>query len=1238
MRFLNKVVFINSAGIKYAEVNLDGNVHFIGTQGVGKTTLLRALLFFYNVDKLKIGITKEKKPFDEYYFPFQNSYLVFEIQTENGHYCVLVFKSQGRAAFRFFNSAFDKSFFIDKEGKVYDTQDKIREVFGRRDIYYTKIIQNYEGCRDIIYGNNKELPNEFRKYALFESKQYHNIPRTITNVFLNTDLSAEFVKETIIKSLNEEEIKIVLNTYSQSHLKGFESGLNDLKKWTDKEKNGECLVETQAKNVINIYLDFKNLDKKITEVYIQLCWALDKVNKEQPLFTKKLETEQLNKTKVEENLNNIKNTFEKNKGMITEQIIVHKHKLNDVERERKHYEKLKIETILERASKKKSLELEKENISSEKKILTSKFFDIESKYTALLKDMLNQQKEFENSKQAEKNTFKENFLQFKEKINDDYESLFEDIRKQYLDDIIRKKELLREKTSVITDILIKISEVKNKKFYEDEIKNRDIEIVSLNAAISKAENEIIQANGKIENLHKEEEFESSRLKQEINRKIEKQTDTQKIYFEKINAIDKKLNDSKDSLYGWLNEQIPNWDENIGKIIDEENVLFKKDLNPEKVLEESEGSFYCIKIDTNKIVKNVKKVEDYEKEKEDIKKDSQLVQYILADLNSQLKEGLEKINQKFQSKIKELKEKRQSNEDIISKNKLRLNILNGEIIELKDNAEAEKKATLDKLEKERTLLQREEIKLKEEIQAIETNINKQIDSKKREKESGLKSEQQKLEEKLKSIDKEIHSKKIEITEKEKEIKEEQKREFENKGVDTHQLEKIDGKIKQICLELNFIDENISVVEQYKYIKENLLDKESYFRKEKSALENQLETDAAEYNQQRDKLLLEEKQIDAEIRATSQKLEEFKDDLMDFESFKKTESYQTIRNSVDFSKSSEVHKTDARGTKIIWELNNTYNLQKDKFTNLQNAVNKFTGSFEENNLFSFKTKFTEKSEYIDFAESLKEFIEENKIEQYNKRVEERIALIIRQIGKETDELISKEGEIQTVINDINRDFVARKFVQAIKSMSLRITPSANKIFQLLREIKKFNDENGFVLGDSNLFAQKEQPAKKEEAISLLKQLIKEIPLSNKTEITLPDSFDLQFRIEENDNDSGWVEKLKNVGSDGTDILVKAMINIMLLNVFKERAAKKHKDDFRLHCMMDEIGKLHPTNVKGILNFANDRNILLINSSPTSYNAADYKYTYLVVKDSNNVTSVKRLVRKISNPETQQLPQTQ
>ena len=128
-----------------------------------------------------------------------------------------------------------------------------------------------------------------------------------------------------------------------------------------------------------------------------------------------------------------------------------------------------------------------------------------------------------------------------------------------------------------------------------------------------------------------------------------------------------------------------------------------------------------------------------------------------------------------------------------------------------------------------------------------------------------------------------------------------------------------------------------------------------------------------------------------------------------------------------------------------------------------------------------------------------------------------------------------------------------------------------------------------------------------------------------VSLSDSFRLQFRVKENDNDTNWVERINNVGSDGTDILVKAMVNIMLINVFKKKAAKK-SGDFIVHCMMDEIGRLHPNNIKGILQFANSRNIYIINSSPTSYNPYDYRYTYLLNKEGVK-TRVTKLLERIN-----------
>ena len=218
---------------------------------------------------------------------------------------------------------------------------------------------------------------------------------------------------------------------------------------------------------------------------------------------------------------------------------------------------------------------------------------------------------------------------------------------------------------------------------------------------------------------------------------------------------------------------------------------------------------------------------------------------------------------------------------------------------------------------------------------------------------------------------------------------------------------------------------------------------------------------------------------------------------------------------------------------------------------------------------------------------------------------------------------ESAVNKIINDINNDFRERNFAGVIKLIALQSVPSSDKMVQLMKRIKVFKDENQYNMGELNLFSSVNRDEVNDAAVNYLLDFMKSLTDNPQRQyLTLSDLFQLQFRIVENDNDTGWADKLSHVGSEGTDTLVKAMINIMLINVFKEKVSRKF-GDFRIHCMMDEIGKLHPQNVKGILDFANARNILLINSSPTTYNVSDYRYTYLLSKDGKSQTVVHPLI---------------
>ena len=273
MRYLNKIIFLNSAHVPYAEVKLDGNVHFIGTQGVGKSTLLRAVLFFYNADKLRLGIPKEKKNFDSFYLPFANSYIVYEVMRENGAYTIVVTKSMGRAAFRFIDAPYSKEWFVDGKNEVSADWSVIRTRVSESGANVSSLVTGYDMFRDIIFGNNRK-PDllQFRKYAIVESSRYQNIPRTIQNVFLNSKLDADFIKDTIIQSMDDNEFVVDLSYY-RNQIETFEQEYSDVMLWIKQDKNGVVPVRKQADIVIKGYRMLLFAEKQIKNGRQQLNYS-----------------------------------------------------------------------------------------------------------------------------------------------------------------------------------------------------------------------------------------------------------------------------------------------------------------------------------------------------------------------------------------------------------------------------------------------------------------------------------------------------------------------------------------------------------------------------------------------------------------------------------------------------------------------------------------------------------------------------------------------------------------------------------------------------------------------------------------------------------------------------------------------------------------------------------------------------------------------------------------------------
>lgn len=505
-------------------------------------------------------------------------------------------------------------------------------------------------------------------------------------------------------------------------------------------------------------------------------------------------------------------------------------------------------------------------------------------------------------------------------------------------------------------------------------------------------------------------------------------------------------------------------------------------------------------------------------------------------------------------------------------------------------------------------------MKESILISKSNLNQ---SKK--KHNDAKADNVKLHaERVAEINAETRIRKQEADTELQKLKQQELDELKGQGADTALVEDCKAKISKADDELKYIERNRKLVYDYKRDKEELFDQEDNLKSQKKNLVERIIQLDEKYGQRKQK---HEQQITSFGKKLSECREEKKrleDELQKAERFAHDENI--CPPMLAEAKEKQTLRTPGQA---VDELTGIIVSRQSKHNQFKQSINVFKSNFSAKNTFSFRTELTIDEDYLDFANNLDDFIINNKLEEYRRRTSERYVNILARVSKEMGELTRHESDVDKIIHDINNDFKERNFVGVIKLIALQSVPSADKMVQLMKRIKEFNDDNQFAMGEMNLFSTANRDDVNLKAVGHLLDFMKSLTDNpSRQYLTLSDLFQLQFRIIENDNDTGWADKLSHVGSEGTDTLVKAMINIMLINVFKEKVSRKF-GDFRIHCMMDEIGKLHPQNIKGILDFANARNILLINSSPTTYNVSDYRYTYLLQKDGKSKTIVHPLI---------------
>ncbi|ANO35479.1 hypothetical protein A6E01_19900 (plasmid) [Vibrio breoganii] len=250
---LRRIITINSRpnGKLINEFDFHGATRVIGTNGAGKTSLLKTIGFFFGADRQTV-VGGAPQPFVAWYLPNPNSYLIFEYVTNRGNLAhVIVYSDPGRSvemSYRFVDGAFNKDVIIK------ETQDELSYAIASSELVanliefrcdYTKPISSITTYRSIIQNLNPgNWDREYSRYSLCSGNRNIKHIDRLTIALLQGEFNVESTKKLLLEviGMQDNDIKIGIDP------ERIDKWCNDYEAVTSFDKNREGFTEAAANN------------------------------------------------------------------------------------------------------------------------------------------------------------------------------------------------------------------------------------------------------------------------------------------------------------------------------------------------------------------------------------------------------------------------------------------------------------------------------------------------------------------------------------------------------------------------------------------------------------------------------------------------------------------------------------------------------------------------------------------------------------------------------------------------------------------------------------------------------------------------------------------------------------------------------------------------------------------------------------------------------------------------------
>jgi len=1193
---LKKLYLVKSAGFEFEEIDLSSNTLLLGDSGVGKTTIMRAVLFFYTMDYSDniLNINPDtKKSFNDWYFKEHNSHLVYEYTKGENRFLFIVSKS-GKLHYSF----------VDLTSTSLSVEDLFLNANTPRNLeqlnekIQTESLLNYSTTKREQYintfhkrdeQNRKIKQDSTTNFTLFETISSRvEFAKTLSNIFASSKVSSNSLKKSIVSLIDDSQVKINLNEIKIS-LNKYISEKKEIESFEGKIPVIEKLAETH-----NSYKaskkEFVSLANRLEILRENIAVDIQK----NTLNAKELKTTQ-EELSLEYKLDSklVKEQIDEKNTLIS----VKRNEIETLQEKERKYASKNIQTLVSKHLQEQNFKNSLESSSKRYEVLTAGTKNIQEKYKKIQEDL--QSAKMSTIQELEALSQKAREI-INSKINDAIETKEQKIQKSSQIHIDEKSSLsseLQSKNDALTKVKISLASIKNFPYYREKIEGLNTEIQEFQKEFSKTESEITANEYEIKKVEEELRKIETTLKESMSKLDAKTTNAKDLLFTQKTQIEKKLDFDSENLYGFLNKNNIRDKEKIVTYLKDE-ILF------------SERAFSVKQHPNNSTIFGLELEfkEEFTNEYEQVK--------LLEQLRL-IKEKIKELNKKAQKEKKNLeesasqetKEKHRQRAALYTQKdslKDKINSYTKSLALADENLKTAKREAEQQREKETKELQNESAQLDLSLKNLNKkilDISKKIETIKEDISDATAQSIFSFKEERKEInlskESEIEELNIKYSEELAVLESELVTALRDEGVDESQLKEISAEIKILESHLKEINENRTLVTVY-------LDQFSQKIKQIPQMLNTLKEGEELRDTLKEKLLNIDKKYKKstlEIKNKQLNLEKIKSSLERFvKAYRDKIENQDIAKSIKNSLSSQVQmldiSTESDLGSIVDKVVQLYSKIKNDETKIESLVNNCRLVLKPNNTFKIEIEndYVSSISYLRTAKELIAYIQDDKLsilKEYSSEVfKSALTSIQKYLGLFEDALLDIESEVTDLRNTINRAVDSFKVIDSIK---IRFENSNHNILNSLKDLSEFYDDNNekFLSGlfSSDLSDTQTQKAKEDlsSKISDLMELLK----SSKEYILLEDGFVLTFKVVENGNDLKWRQTLSDIGSNGTSTLVKSIINISMLQMVSKNITKE--TPLLSHCILDEIGTISTDYFKELKDFVNESGFVFLNGMP-------------------------------------------